>query len=463
MSVCPGAVLKVSRHQNDKVSRHQNNHTTTTTIAYHTQHAPHLHNPHPKLPPKRRRRNALPLLILGRQAARQNIRLGRPNPLGLGENLVPHKQHHEEDQAYVRHEEIRHVPRHERRETLRQADEHVEEQTVPRVPWLPRRAVRQRFARHALHLQRAHEADVRRSDAGPRDESRDGADVEEPLEDGRRAGGEVEEGEEAEERGEEDGVVGDAADRGAGEEFRGRAVARESDENTRAGVDVGVGRDDEGRGGGVGGVGHEALVGVGHQQADEEDGEDEEEEDTPEGLADRRRHVLARVLGLAGGDTYEFRALVRETCLYEYGPETDELGYGVRLWEEVRGKGAGIVPVFEAEVALLSGAGVDADAEDEEADDGDDLDHGEPELELAVEADGHHVTRNDEDPEDGDKYTDGERGIPVLDDQPRNVQLQRKRDRPREEINPAHCETDAGVHETRRIGREGASDGDVGG
>ncbi|KFZ06446.1 hypothetical protein V501_07400 [Pseudogymnoascus sp. VKM F-4519 (FW-2642)] len=324
-----------------------------------TQHAAHLHNPLPKLPPKRRRRNALPLLILARQAACQNIRLRRPNPLGPRDNLVSHKQHHEENQAHIRHEELRHIPRHECRKALRDADQHVEEQPVPRVPRLPRRAVRERVARHALRLQRAHEADVRGSDAGPRDETRDGADVEEPLEDGRRSGGEVEEGEEAEYGGEDDGVVGDAAGGGAGEKFRGRAVVRESDEDTGTRVHVGVcggeddeeedsvddawedldagqvGRNDEGGGGGVGGGGHQALIGVRHQQADEEDGEDEEEEDTPEGLADRGRHVLARVLGLAGGDTNEFRALVRETSLHEHGPEADELGYGVRLWKEV--------------------------------------------------------------------------------------------------------------------------------
>lgn len=79
---------------------------------------------------------------------------------------------------------------------------------------------------------------MRQADASPRDESRDGADIEEPLEDGGCAGGQVEEGEEAEERGEDDGVVGNAAGGGAGEEARGRAVVREPDEDTGAGVDV---------------------------------------------------------------------------------------------------------------------------------------------------------------------------------------------------------------------------------
>ncbi|KFY93054.1 hypothetical protein V498_04587 [Pseudogymnoascus sp. VKM F-4517 (FW-2822)] len=390
----------------------------------------HLDNPHPKLPPKRGWRNTLPLFILTRQAPRQNIRLRRPNPLRPRDNLVSHKQHHEENQANIRHEELRHIPRHERGEALCQADQNVEEQPIPRVKWLPRRAVRESVARHALHLQRTHETDVRRSDAGPRDETRDGADVEEPLEHGRRAGGEVEEGEEAEERGEDDGVVRDTAGRGAREEPRSRAVVCEPNENTGAGVDVGicggendeeedgvdeawedldagqVGRNDEGRRGRVRGVRHEALVGVGNQQADEEDGEYEEEEDTPEGLADRGWYVLARVLRLSGCDTHKFRALVRETSLHEHGPESDKLGYGVRLWEKVRGEGAGVVPVPEAEVALLTGACVDADTEDEEADDGDDLDHGEPELKLSIEADGHHVARNDEDPEDSDENTD---------------------------------------------------------
>lgn len=147
--------------------------------------------------------------------------------------------------------------------------------------------------------------------------------------------------------------------------------------------------------------------------------------------------------------------------MHEHGPEAYELGYGVRFGEEVRREGAGVVPVLEAEVALLAGAGVDADAKDEEADHRDDLNHGEPELELAVEADGHHVARNNEDPEDGDEDTDRERGVPVLDDESRDVELQRERDRPREEVDPAHRETDARVHEASSVCRERAGYGDV--
>lgn len=60
--------------------------------------------------------------------------------------------------------------------------------------------------------------------------------------------------------------------------------------------------EDDGEGGCVGLLGVEVRVRVGDVEADEEDGEDVEEEDTPEDVLDDLGHGACGVLGFTGGD-----------------------------------------------------------------------------------------------------------------------------------------------------------------
>ena len=96
----------------------------------------------------------------------------------------------------------------------------------------------------------------------------------------------------------------------------------------------------------------------------------------------------------------------------EDGPEADKFAGVAR--DEVLSEGAGVDPVFEAELAFLSGAGGHADGEDGPADDGDDFEGGEPHFEFAVDAHGEEIDRGEDGPEDGDDDTDVKVGVPVL-------------------------------------------------
>lgn len=147
----------------------------------------------------------------------------------------------------------------------------------------------------------------------------------------------------------------------AGEE---RVVARAEDRGHDHGVnkracDLGADHlehEGEGRGGGF--LGGEAGGGVGDVQADEEDGDDVEEEDTPEDVLDHAGDVLVWRGCLAGSDGNGFRSAVGEGGGYEDGGEaTDAADKG----------GAGETPVFAADVVVVDvAAGVDGDTEKDE-------------------------------------------------------------------------------------------------
>ena len=323
-------------------------------------------------------------------------------------------------------------------------------------------------------------------DAGPGDEAGHCGDVEEPVEDGAAAARQVEEGEQAEGRRERHGRVRHAALGCALEEGWGEAGVCEADEDTRARVDVGVGGreddeeedgvdetwehldarelsgDDEGRGSSVGRVGEEVGVVVGHEEADEEDGEDEEEQDAVEGLADRCWDVLSRVLCLAGSNADQFGALVGEAGLDQDGPESDEFRQSIVVCDQVWRKRSRIAPGVESKISVLSSSGIDADAENQEPDDGKHLDGREPELKLAIKAHGQEIDGGDNDPEDRDEDSDGEVLVPVLDDETGGRELQGECDGPGKPVDPAHGEPQAGVNKTSSVVGESSRDGDVG-
>ncbi|KAI6772886.1 hypothetical protein HG530_003844 [Fusarium avenaceum] len=152
------------------------------------------------------------------------------------------------------------------------------------------------------------------------------------------------------------------------------------------------------------------IVG-GNVDADEEDGGHEQAENTPESPADSLGDSLAGVGSLTGTDTDELGSLVGETSSDEDGPETDELAGGT-VNVHVSVCDTGILPVLETNVALVADTSVDADGENDEANDGNNLDHGKPHLNLAENADRDKVKRSEHGPEDADPDGNAEVLVP---------------------------------------------------
>lgn len=395
-------------------------------------------------------------------------------------------QHDKQDHAHVGDEEALGIPGNEGCEALCEDDENVEEQAVPCKPWLPQCLVWEGIARDVANGQRAHEGNVTTIDTSPGDEASNSSDVEEPVEDGATVGGKIHECKKTPHGGECNGVVWDSLGAGDLEERWCGSVVGETGEDTRSRVNVGVSGgenneekdsidqarkdldtgklscDNEGRGGGIRSAGEKVLVGVRHQETNEEDAEDEEEENSVEGLADGRWDSFAWVLGLACCNTNKFGTLVRETSLDQDRPEADKLGQRTIRVEQVWSEGTWVTPGVEAEVAMLSRTGINADGEDQPAYHRDNFDGGQNKLRLTVEADGEEVDAGNDDPKDGDEDTDRESGVPVLDDQTGRSQFQRIGNSPREEIDPTHRKAQAGIDEASGVGRKCTRDRNVG-
>lgn len=215
-------------------------------------------------------------------------------------------------------------------EVLGDGHEHADEERHVRAPDAERRRVRHHLVGQALRLARAHEPDVRHEDRDPREQAEDGGHVDEVREHGLGVVGHVEEAQEAEEGGREEGVDGHAAAVGLAEDGRRGAVGCETVQGAAGDVEIRVGGredeeqdgrvedvgegvdvreldgDDEGRGGstGRGAVGEGELgVVVRHDHADEEDADDVENEDTVEGELDGARNRLSGILGLSHSHT----------------------------------------------------------------------------------------------------------------------------------------------------------------
>ena len=408
---------------------------------------------------------------------------------GAEDNLVSDVQDDKEDQTDVGNEEVGDFEAQDKGgEALGQGDETVEEQAVVGEVRLPLGLVGQQVPRDVAGFEGPHEHDVAQVQRGPSDESGDAGDVGQPGEDGAALVGDVEEAQQAEEGREDHAVVGHAPGGGLLEKPRSRLLLGQTQQHPTAAVDVGVGRgqhDGEQHGVddmrqhldarqtgrnhhrrrvGVVAVRGQLVVGGGHDQADEEDGQHEEDQDTKEGLADGGGDGLAWVLRLPSGDSNELSPLIREPRLDQHGPEADKLCRGVAgdVAYEVRGKGPRVHPVAEPQIALIADAGVDADGKDHEPQHGHHLDHGEPELDLTEEVHGQQVQRRDHDPEHPDENGNVDLLVPELDDQARRRQLDRERTRPREPVDPPHGKPQAGVDEPSRIRRKRSGDGDVG-
>ena len=161
-------------------------------------------------------------------------------------------------------------------------------------------------------------------------------------------------------------------------------------------------------------VGESELLGVvGDDHADEEDAEAVEEENSVEGELDGLGDRTTRVLGLASSHTNEFGSEVSESSVDHDGPETKESlhirgGRGVTLaHRRPLSKSTRVVPVAEPTgIAIRTTAAGNDETEKNDAEDDDDLEGGEPELELAEELDAAKVVDADDgDEEDCDKDT----------------------------------------------------------
>ncbi|KAG7888489.1 hypothetical protein KL936_003701 [Ogataea polymorpha] len=160
---------------------------------------------------------------------------------------------------------------------------------------------------------------------------------------------------------------------------------------------------------------HEPRVVRANNHSDNDDSHDiEEGEPVDESLAgfwQIRSWGLS--LGSTGGDELRAENESKRT-LDDSGPARKEFA-GVS-WDKVLNKGSWVFPVVEAEhtVRCRCSAEEDDNSNNDKTNDGDDLDGGDPELDLAEEFHRAEIERHTRDPEDRNK--DGHVGIgPVLD------------------------------------------------
>lgn len=161
--------------------------------------------------------------------------------LGPEYELVAYKKHDKQDKADVCGEEVAGAPLHEDGEAVGQEDEDAEEEPEPRQVRLQRRSVRQLPPGDPPGLERLHKAQVADADAGPGDKTGNSCDVEQPVEHVAAVRRQVEEGQEADRRGDAHREVRGAVLVGTAQEGRCVMFRGQAHEDSAAGVHVGVG------------------------------------------------------------------------------------------------------------------------------------------------------------------------------------------------------------------------------
>lgn len=187
------------------------------------------------------------LLIDAGLPAVQVSRLGT-HALALHEELVPKDHNQVQGDTKVRGDEVLVIPLsvralaivlgNEEVEALEDGNQAAEDEGDVRAPESAGRDKGHGAVGHVLRAASAHKVDVGHQDRDPGQESEDGDQVDEVLEDGHGAGVDAEEGEEAEERGQAERVDGDTAAIGAGEDLGGVALDCETVEGTRGDVEI---------------------------------------------------------------------------------------------------------------------------------------------------------------------------------------------------------------------------------
>lgn len=198
--------------------------------------------------PRLLRRKVLQLLLINTRLSTVKIRSLRTHTLALHDKLVPEDHDKVQRDTQVRSNEVLIIPRAIRVlasvlgqkvvEPLENGDQAAEHETDVRPPDSAGRDKGQGAVGDILSAARAHEVDVRHQDGDPCQESEDGDEVDEVLEDCHGGGVDAQEGEEAEERGETEGVDGDTAAVGAGEDLGGVALDCETVEGTGCDVEI---------------------------------------------------------------------------------------------------------------------------------------------------------------------------------------------------------------------------------
>lgn len=236
------------------------------------------------------------------------------------------------------------------------------------------------------------EADVGGADGAPGEQEGQTGEGEEPGEDGALTGGLTDEGEAAKSDLEQDTPDGTALTVDIGEELGGHTALGHGLNGTGGTEGAGVGDGDDGEGDDGVEDGREDLdagildgeheggrLGVcarGTQQtrvvgsddeAEDEEVDDVEQEDAPKDLLHRTGDGLLGVGRLGGGETDQFGTAKGEGGGDEDGTEAAE-AISERTW---------VLPVFDANVTLVSNATtVDDNTQEEEADACEDLDDG---------------------------------------------------------------------------------------
>ena len=323
-----------------------------------------------------------------------------------------------------------------------------------------------------MHDIAATEAVVADGNAQPDDELRHAGQIQQPDIDGLRA---VERGKQAQ--------AGDqrAADQGhqrhavlgqPGEDARRIALGRHVVEHARGRIHAGVaGRQHRGqdhrihhRGrrqqarvlehqrerahGDIGHIGAQQLrIGIGNQKADDDNRQHIEQQDAPEHLTNRARHVLARILGFARRHAHQLRALEGIGNDHGHAHKGREIA---DEWRIARG------PVLEARyMAVADDAEQNQHAGDQKGHHGQHLDQREPVLGLGKTARGKRVQPHHQQQEQAAPDDAWHIGKPVGHDQLRGHQVHRHHHGPAEPEVPAQRKAEAAIHIARGIGREG--------
>lgn len=331
----------------------------------------------------------------------------------------------------------------------------------------------------AVELPGRSEADVGQADGAPGEESGKTGKSEEPVEDDNTAGAVRHVGEAAESNDDDGREQGATGAINVGEDLRSVTLLSESGESAGTTVDTAVtdgndgdddddvdevveanqasilGGDDERRSSGVDdGVGaKESLVVVTDKEANEEEGENVEEGDTPENLLDGTRELLGGVRALGGRETDELRTGESKGGGDEHGADALEaVGEGARVVPE---PGAPVRTVL----AVVRATAQDADETDhDEDDDGDELEERRPELFLSEAEDAEDVDQDDGDQEDGYPDSDADVHLPVVDGDTGDDEFERKNDGPLEDVVPTHGKSPRRIDEAGGIGVETTRD-----
>ena len=198
-------------------------------------------------------------------------------------------------------------------------------------------------------------------------------------------------------------------------------------------------------------------IGVGNQQADDQNREHIEQQNAPEHLAHGLGDVLGRVFGFTGGDADQLRALKRKAHDHRHA---DQRGKAARERRIAIGEVGDIAPETLGRAALEN-AEHHQQTDADEHQHGHDLDGGEPEFRLAETACGQRVQPDHQCQKQRAPEHAVHIGEPVGHDELCGHEVDGDGHRPVVPVVPAEREAESGVHVLGSVGGERAGDGKV--